>query len=143
MQNSQPDDYSDNKQVSLYGNGQVSAEVFADGCIKLKAAFPKLPNSWYELLDEMIDEERFTNQRFVDAVKELIKNCEYPEPTIAKFLGHDKIIDSYSYDEILDKHNKQVLKMGNYISIDTGLNKPRYVLKEYQSKYNLPLWAKN
>ena len=70
--------------------------------VNLKRAFPKLPEGWYKLLEEMIDEEKFTDQRFTDAVKNLIKNCLYPEPTIANILSFDKMSKLYTYNELLE-----------------------------------------
>ena len=97
---------SGSQEVSLYKPGEVSAEAFAHGARRIKDAFPKLPANWYSVLEEMIDEERFDDLKFKDAVINLIKTCPYPEPTIANILGYDKKVRIYSYQELLEKHNK-------------------------------------
>jgi hypothetical protein len=87
-------------ELSLYGEGRVSAECFALNIVKLKQAFPELPNGFYDLLETMLDEEKFTNQRLDDSVKNLIKTCVYPKPTIANILGYDKRAILYTWDEL-------------------------------------------
>ena len=103
MQQSLPDVSRENKQeISLYGEGKVSTKVLANCFIDLKKTFPKLPDGWYDILEKMLDEEKFTDKRFIDATKNLIKTCIYPEPTIANILGFDKKQKLYSYDDILE-----------------------------------------
>lgn len=92
-------------EVSLYGEGKVSATVFALNIVKLKRAFPKLPDGWYTILEEMLDEEKFTDQRFTDAVIHLIKTSIYPEPTIANLLTFDRKSKIWTYDEALAYSN--------------------------------------
>jgi len=89
-------------EVSLYGEGKVSSKCLADNVIKLKKAFPKLPNGFYDILEQMLDEERFTDSRFTDAVNNLIKTCAYPEPTIANILGFDKKKKLYTWHELAE-----------------------------------------
>lgn len=103
LPNLQPIEQSDNS-ISKYGVGKVSAEAFAHGAAKIKKAFPKLPIGWYQILEEALDEERFTDERFRDAVWNLIKTCPYPEPTIANVLGYDKKIKIYTYQELMSKY---------------------------------------
>ena len=123
-----PGDSKDSK-VSLYKKGKVSAETFAQGIKRIKAAFPKLPALWYELLDEMLDVEKFTDERFKDSVYHLIKNCPYPEPTIANIISFDKHIILFTYDELI--------KMSNDFSPDSR----RVFLNKYElADNNSKLW---
>ena len=75
------------------------------GIVKLKRAFPRLSEGWYITLEEMLDEEGFTDQRFNDAVLNLIKTCNYPEPTIANILSFDRLAKIWTYDEALTFSN--------------------------------------
>ena len=88
------------KEISLYGKGKVTSRVLADCVIRIKKSFPKLPDGWYEMLNEMIDLEGFTDQRLADATLNLIKTCPYPEPTIANILSFDKIQKLYTYEQL-------------------------------------------
>lgn len=92
-------------EVSIYGQGKVTANCLAHNIVKLKRAFPKLGEGWYLMLEEMIDEENFTDRRFDDAVKNLIKTCLYPEPTIANVLSFDRLSKLWTYDEALAYSN--------------------------------------
>ena len=92
-------------EVSVYGKGKVTSNCLALGIVKLKRAFPKLNEGWYLILEEMLDEERFTDQRLNDAINNLIKTCAYPEPTIANILSYDKKAKFWTYDEALAYSN--------------------------------------
>lgn len=97
----------DNRQISVYEKGEVSAEAFAQGCQKIRSAFPDLPNEWYQILNEAIDEESFTDEKFRNAVWNLIKTCVYKKPTIADLLGYDKTIKIYTYNELWKLYGDQ------------------------------------
>ena len=53
----------------------------------------------------MIDEEKFTDRRLDDAIKNLVKTCLYPEPTIASVLSYDRLCKLWTYDEALAYSN--------------------------------------
>lgn len=93
------------KELSIYGEGKVSAEALAACFVTIKKAFPKLSIGWYEILEEALDDENFTDQRLLDATKNLVKTCVYPEPTIANLIGFDKKVELMSYNDIL-KHTE-------------------------------------
>lgn len=102
MQQSSSVDLRENKaEVSLYGEGVVTPKILANCFVALKKAFPKLPDGWYDILEKLLDTEKFTDQRLIDATANLIKTCVYPEPTIANILGYDKKMKLWTYDEIL------------------------------------------
>src|SRR3990167_8002523 len=89
------------KEVSRYGYGEVSTEILAKCFILIKKSFPKLPDGWYDVLEKMLDVEKFTDQRLTDATMNLIKTCQYPEPTIANIINYDKTKKIYTADDIL------------------------------------------
>ena len=126
----------ENREVSLYGEGKVSPECLALNIVKLKDAFPKLENGWYRQLQRFLETERFTDNRFNDAVENLIKTCLYPEPTIATVLGWDKKIKSYTWNElgeISKDYSPDARKKfwEQYVVVKIG-DQNKYVLKEYQ-----------
>ena len=94
----------DKKEISLYGEGEVSSKVLANCFIDLQQAFPKLPVGWYNILEKLLDTEKFTDKRLMDATNNLIKTCIYPEPTIANILGYDKKMRLYTYEEAINKN---------------------------------------
>ena len=89
-------------ELSIYQGEVVDDICIGLNIIKLKQAFPKLPKAWFDLLEEFILQEQFTNHRLNDAVNNLIKTCIYPEPTVANLLSYDKKIKFYTYNDILD-----------------------------------------
>lgn len=107
-------------KISIYNPGKVDAVHFAQGVRRLKAAFPKLQKSWFDLLDEMLDEVNFSNQKFKDAVMHLIKTCPYPEPTLASLLNYDKTVKSFTYEEVLEHNNRFPNTMRNFKEIEKG-----------------------
>lgn len=146
MQNWQPNIISNNREnnkLTIYGEGIVSAEIWATGSKALNDAFPKLPITWFNILREMVKDEKFTDQRFSDAVKSCIKNCQYPEPTIANIIGYDKTIKVYTISELQEKY-KDAYHMGatydpimnEYERIDFYGEK-RWARKEDVKRYNL------
>lgn len=106
MQQLSPDVLQENKkEISVYGQGKVSTKVLANCFIDLKRAFPKLPDGWYDVLEKLLDTEKFTDKRLIDATQNLIKTCVYPEPTIANILGYDTKMKLWTYDELLEISN--------------------------------------
>ena len=66
-----------------------------------KSAFPALQASFFDVLIPMLKECSFSDERLLNSVKNVIKTCVYPTPTIANFLSYDKKIKLYSYDDML------------------------------------------
>ena len=69
---------------------QLTANGIAVGISLIKKAFPTLPIDFYDILTDMIIEERFYDEKFIETVKHVIKTCEYPTPTIAQFINYNK-----------------------------------------------------
>lgn len=85
----------------------------------------------------MLDEEKFTDKKLTDAVKNLIKTCQYPEPTIANILGYDKRIKAYTWDELAIISNNYSPGMRErfwqqYLIVNISEQK-KYILKEYEN----------
>ncbi len=136
-------------ELSIYKSGKVSAEAFAHGSKKIKDAFPKLPASWFTVLDQMLDEEKFSEERFRDAVNSLIKNCVYPEPTIANIISYDRSVKVYTYRELMEKYkdsyymgSKQDPIFTEYERIDF-YGQERFARKEEVERYSLKKWIIN
>ncbi|NWF87918.1 MAG: hypothetical protein HXY50_00485 [Ignavibacteriaceae bacterium] len=126
-------------EISLYGHGKVSIKVLTECVIKLKKSFPKLPIGFYDVLEQLLDEEKFTDKRLIDATNNLIKTCQYPEPTIANILGYDKKIKIYTWDELAKiscdygpEARKRFWDQYGAIKIS---EQSRYVLKEFMHHF--------
>lgn len=101
-------------EISIYQGSLISDENIIKYSIKIRQAFSSLPPEFYGILLEMAKEERFTDERFRDAVHHVIKTCIYPTPTIAQFISFDRRFKVYTYEEMIDKF---LMNWDNYKSI--------------------------
>jgi hypothetical protein len=132
--------------ISVYKNGQVSAEVWAHGTKVLKNAYPKLQFGWYETLREVVKLDGWSDEKFKDAIMNCIKNVPFPEPTIANITSYDRSIKVFMYEDLLTHSNefspparKEYLK--NFTEVDY-YGQRRYAKKEDVERFSLPKWIK-
>ncbi len=138
----------DKNELSIYKEGSIDPDVLGSGIKTIALSFPRLPKGWYDVLKEMLIDEKFDNNRFSDAVKSLVKNCPYPEPTIANIIGYDKTIKVYTIEELREKH-KDAYYMnstaGDPINRDYApinfYGQKRFAKKEDIERYNLTKWV--
>jgi len=97
-----------------------------------------------EELKNAFADNGFTDERMKDAVNHVRDTYEGWDklPNIANFILFDKKVKVYEYRELTKLVHERLVDMHDYVAINTGLSKPRFVLKEYQEKYNLQLWRK-
>lgn len=65
----------------------------------MQLSFPSLNPEFYAVFANRIKENGFSNDRLSHAVKHVIDNCVYPQPTIAQFISYDKKVKLYNYAE--------------------------------------------
>jgi hypothetical protein len=128
----------DHFTISLY-SGELTEDCIVKNILKIREAFPTLTEGFYNILTEELTESKFSNERLVDAVKHVIRNCVYPKPTIAQFLNFDKSIELYDFYQVssMKEFGKDAFKIFRPIDID-GLVKPMYAKESDIVKYNLP-----
>lgn len=81
----------------------------------------------------MIDEE-WTQERFMQAYKHVLKNCTFYPPKTSEFLSYDKRVKFNTYYEICEK-------ISEYIAIYyNSIKQPLYILKTEQEICNFKLW---
>ncbi len=85
-------------ELSMY-KGKITEEVFKQGVKKLTVAFSGLKQDFLKLLLELLKENEFSNERYLDAVQHVICTCKYPSPTIADFIQYDKFIIVYTPEQ--------------------------------------------
>lgn len=95
--------------LSVY-SGELTPKGCAEAVKKIKDAFPDLPDGFHDILSDRVLELGFSDERFLDAVKHVIDTCEYPTPTVAKFVSYDRAIKLYSYDQYLKLEAKKQYK---------------------------------
>lgn len=129
--------------LSVY-SGELTLKTVIEQNMKIKQAFPNLPNDWYEIFQNRITENGFTDQRLIDAVKYVIDNCQYPNPTIAQFIQFDKKIPVKTHKQLLEMLNEDRSVFSRYEAVKvSGITIPLYALKEDVLKYKLKLFRKD
>ena len=118
--------------VSVYRGDLVTDKTAATGMLMLTQAFPSLGKGWFTILREMIKDDGFTESRFTDAVKHVIRTCVYPTPTVANILSWDKRVKIYTYHDICDRVTGGDLFV-NYKRLENG----RYVDRLDAENYSL------
>lgn len=63
--------------------------------MRIKVAFPAMPEGFYELLMERFRIHGFTDKEIESAVNRVIDKFEYPTPTIGEFLS----LNWYSHEK--------------------------------------------
>lgn len=139
-------DKKQRNELSVYQSGKVTPEILTMCIAEIKKAFPKLSLGWYDVLEQMLDDEGFSDQRLIDATKILIKTCQYPEPTIANIIGYDRMIKVYLYDELLTiakdySPNERGIFLRCFDTIDF-YGELRWAKKEDITRFNLKKWTK-
>lgn len=87
-------------EISMY-KGSLSTPCVIKNVARIKNAFPSLPEGFYDIFSERIIDNKFNDDRLIDAINNVIDNCIYPTPTIAQFISWDKKIKVYKYPDIV------------------------------------------
>lgn len=77
--------------MSKYEQGILSHQVKTDAATIIFAAFPKVEKEFVKLLISLAAEDGFSDAKFLDAVKYVVKNFKYEHPKISDFLQFDKV----------------------------------------------------
>lgn len=85
--------------LTIY-HGELTTQCVIDSVKKMKQAFPGLTPGFYDVLADRVKENKFSDQRLMDAVNHVIDTCIYPTPTIANFISFDKRIKMFRYSEM-------------------------------------------
>jgi hypothetical protein len=130
-------------EISIY-KGELTKQALVEQTKRVLKMFPKFPQPMLEELKNAFADNGFSDERMKDAVNHVRDTYEGWDklPNIANFIQFDKKIKVLTYDELVILVNEKTAKMCDYIPINTGLSKPRWVLKELQEKYKLELWSK-
>lgn len=90
----------DGYEMSIYAGDKLTPEGLAKSITRLKSAFPELGANFYDVFADRIKELELGDERLLDSVNYVIDNCVYPKPTIANFLGFDKKVTLYNYEQM-------------------------------------------
>lgn len=128
-------------EISLYGKGAITQKCLNENMKKLKLAFPELDTDWFKILKDRIKANNFTDKRLTDAVNYCIDTfVSGKTPHIANIITFDKNIVVYSYNEMLNKINNESLSTNDFVAINTGGDKPEWILKKYYDSQVFTKW---
>ena len=125
-------------EISIY-KGELHPECIFENVGRIKKSFPTLPIDFFDVFDDRLKANGFTDERLNDAVAHVIDTCIYPTPTIAQFISFDKTIKLYSYEDMVKKTEEFGPEIWNtYISIQfPDRVKKAWVHVDDIKKYNL------
>jgi hypothetical protein len=86
--------------LSLYDDLPVSEGMLMVHIARLKAAFPKMENVFFNILAERIVENGFTEKRLADAVNHVIDTFRYKELNVSDIIRFDRSVRLYTHDEV-------------------------------------------
>ena len=87
-------------EISLYEGGMLTERTLAIYLKKLREAFPRQTDTFFDILTERIIANGFSDQRLADAVNNVIDNFRYKELSVADIIQHDKRVKLYTYTEV-------------------------------------------
>ena len=85
--------------VSLYNGRSADPSEVAVGMKRLKVAFPKMDNAFFNLLAERVMDNGFSSERLKHAINHVLDNFQYKELNISDIIRFDKRVRLYSYNE--------------------------------------------
>lgn len=89
--------------LSLYSDTCATPDEIAKSIKRLRAAFPKMGNGFFDVLYERLVKNGFTGQRLEDAVNHVIDSFQYKELNVADIVSYDKRVRLYTYTQICDE----------------------------------------
>lgn len=90
-------------ELSIYSQELVSPRDIGVEMKRLREAFPKQSNEFFNLLTERVLANGFSAERLHDAVNRVIDGFVYKELNIADIIGYDKRVKLYTYGELADQ----------------------------------------
>lgn len=87
------------KEISLY-SGELEPVVVLQSVNRLKLAFPKMSDEFFNILSERVVANSFCNDRLKDAVNYVLDNFQYKELNVSDVIKFDKRVKLYSYNEV-------------------------------------------
>jgi hypothetical protein len=130
----------DHCELSIF-KGSISKAVMAEQLNRIKSHFPSVDEKYLTELKEDFIRYKFSNERIIESVDNVIRTCKYPSPLMSNFLTFDKIIKFYTYAQFSDKiinKDKTLYKTHTMVKLSCQENGV-YVKNEDIDKYGLTL----
>ena len=89
--------------LSLYSDTCATPDEIAKSIKRLRAAFPKMGNGFFDVLYERLVKNGFTGQRLEDAVNHVIDGFQYKELNVADVVSFDKRAKLHTYNQMCNE----------------------------------------
>jgi hypothetical protein len=89
--------------LSLYSDTCATPDEIAKSIKRLRAAFPKMGNGFFDVLYERLVKNGFTGQRLEDAVNHVIDSFQYKELNVADVVSFDKRAKLHTYNQMCNE----------------------------------------
>ena len=99
--------------LSLYSDTCATPDEIAKSIKRLRAAFPKMGNGFFDVLYERLVKNGFTGQRLEDAVNHVIDGFQYKELNVADVVSFDKRTKLHTYNQMCNE-----IANGQYVMDD-------------------------
>lgn len=129
-------------EISVYSD-ELTQKGVEKATVKIKNSFPTLEGGFYEVFYDMIKEDGFSDQRLIDSVNHVIRNCVYPQPTIAQFLSFDKKVKLFTFKDMqkMTDTDSTAFETHQAVRIE-DLTKPLWAHKSDVERYKMEIWKK-
>lgn len=86
--------------ISVYSGKAATPKEVAVGMKRLKVAFPKMGNEFFNLLAERVVDNGFTSDRLNHAINHVLDNFQYKELNISDIIRFDRRVRLYTHNEV-------------------------------------------
>ena len=114
-------------EISLYKDKPPIPQEISNEITRLRNCFDVNEGFVVNLIDRLTA-NKFTKQRFHDAVSHLIDTCHYPKPNVADIISFDRKVKTYTYSEMIAMCN-QYRTSENFEQVDLGGPVKRWIEK--------------
>lgn len=111
-----------NNEISIYKGETANPQQIAVACSRLRTAFPKMESGFFNLLAERAIANKFTPERLVDAVNNIIDNFQYKEINISDIIRYDRKIKLYTYNEVCKMVTEGTAAFSDFITKEINGN---------------------
>lgn len=98
----------------MYQGPSASPSEIAIAMSRLKAAFSKMDNSFFNLLTERVISNNFSAERLKDAINQILDHYKYKELSIADIIQYDKKVKLYSHSEVCSMVSKGIAEFKDF-----------------------------
>lgn len=106
--------------MSLYRDAAASPADVAVAMGRLRAAFPKMGNEFFNLLAERVTATGFTSERLRDAVNHVLDTFRYKELNISDIISFDRRARLYGYNEVCTMVSKGEAAFADFVTREVG-----------------------